>query len=289
MAMYLADPCDMPSLSAGAAHTIITRSPQHVWSEHPRLGGRISDDSAASDMGTLMHDLLLGGEGKICVIEPSDYRSKPTKNDPDGSIPVGWTNNAIRAARDEARSNGLLPVLAGGIAGARSAVKVARDFLRHSELAGVLDAGESEVTMLWRDDSGMWYRARPDWLNHEQRTVLHYKTTQASAAPEPFSRLLVNSGYDVSLAFYRRGWEHITGMRDWRHVILAQEQHAPYACSIHSLDPAAWAIADEKVERSSRLWRQCLMADRWPAYSGAVHYVTPTAWQIAEAEARMYE
>lgn len=283
MAAYLADPCLVPSLSSGAAQTIITRSPQHVWASHPRLGGRVSDDSSASDTGSLMHDLLLGGEGKICVIEPSEYRSKPTKDNPDGSIPVGWTNAAIREARDTARANGLTPILAGAMGAARAAVKVARDYLAHSELAGALDSGESEVTMIWLEGETM-LRARPDWVNHEQRIVLHYKTTQASAAPEPFSRLAVNSGYDMALAFYRRGWEALTGMKDWMHVILAQEQAAPYSCSLHSLDPAAWAIADEKVERAIRTWRRCVQTDRWPAYSGSIAYVTPTPWALAEAE-----
>ena len=65
MADYLADPCVSPSLSSGACHTILSRSLQHAWASHPRLGGRAQDDSDASDMGTLMHDLLLGVDERI--------------------------------------------------------------------------------------------------------------------------------------------------------------------------------------------------------------------------------
>ena len=283
MASYLADPCPVPSLSAGTCKTILTRSMQHVFVEHPRLAGRKRDDSDASDIGTIAHDLLLGGEGKICVIDPEQYRSKPTKDNPDGSIPIGWTNGAIRAARDEARANGLTPILAGAMAGARTMAKVARDFLHYSELAGALDHGEGEVSMFWQEGQ-TWLRARPDWLNHKQKICLHYKTTQASAAPEPFSRLAVNSGYDVSLAFYRRGFEHLTWQKDWMHVILAQEQNAPWSCSLLSLDPAAWAIADAKVNRAISLWQHAMQTDRWPAYSGRIAYITPTPWALAEAE-----
>ena len=111
MAQYLADPCPEPSLSSGAAHRLITRSPAHVYAQHPRMGAQEQEDTAASDIGSIVHDLLLGGEGKICVIDPADYRSKPTKDNPEGSIPVGWTNNAIREARDTARENGLEPNL----------------------------------------------------------------------------------------------------------------------------------------------------------------------------------
>ena len=296
MAAYLADPCPLPSLSSGAAHKMVTRSPMHVWAEHPRLGAAESDDSNASDIGTIAHDLLLGGEGRVCVIDPNEYRSKPTKDNPDGAVPIGWTNGAIRAARDEARANGLTPILAGAMWGARQMETAARDFLDHSELAGVLDDGEGEVTMLAEVGSlgepETWLRARPDWMNHEKKVLLHYKTSQASCAPESFIRLADGAGYFVSLAFYRRVFERLTGKQDWLHVILAQEQNAPYACSLIGADPAKMAIADEQVARAISLWRECM--DRgterrhWPAYSGRVHWASPSAWQLAEAEmARM--
>lgn len=291
MADYLADPCPVPSLSSGAAHRLLACSPLHCWTQHPRLGGRGSSDNNASDMGSVTHDLLLGGEGKICVLNPEDYRSKPTKADPEGAIPVGFTNNAIRAARDEARANGLTPILAGAIAGARAMVEAARAFVAESEIAGVFDDGESEVTMLWQEDE-TWFRARPDWLNHVGRVVLHYKTTKASANPEPFSRGVMDSmGYDVSLGFYRRGFERLTQQQrdDWHHVILCQEQTAPYACSLISLDRAAWAIADGKVERAIDIWRRCMKSGKWPGYSRNIHYATPTPWQLAEAEQRLQE
>lgn len=284
MAVYLADPCLEPSLSGGAAHRIITRSPLHVWTEHPRLGGGVREDSDAADTGTIAHDLLLGGEGKIAVIDPSDYRSKPTKDNPEGSIPVGWTNSAIRAARDEARANGLTPILAGAMAGAKAMCAEAKRFIEHSELAGVFSDGAGEVTMIWREGD-VWCRARPDWVNHENRVMLHYKTTRASASPESFVKgIMIGSGYDVSLAFYRRGFETLTQQKNFLHVILVQEQQAPYACALVSLDPAAWAIADQKVERAIGLWRQCIGSGKWPAYSDRIHYATPTPWALAEAE-----
>jgi len=284
MAVYLSDPCPEPSLSSGAAHRIVTRSPLHVWTEHPRLGAGTREESDAADTGTIAHDLLLGGEGKIAVINPADYRSKPTKDNPEGSIPVGWTNSAIRAARDEARANGLTPILAGAMAGAKAMCEEARRFVDQSEIAGVFDEGASEVTMIWREGDA-WCRARPDYVNHEQKVMLHYKTTRASASPEAFVRgIMIGSGYDVSLAFYRRGFETLTQQKDFMHVILIQEQTAPYACALVSLDPAAWAIADGKVQRAIALWQQCISSGKWPAYSNRIHYATPTPWQLAEAE-----
>ena len=285
MAQYLADPCAEPSLSSGAAHRLITRSPAHVYAQHPRMGAQEQEDTAASDIGSIVHDLLLGGEGKICVIDPADYRSKPTKDNPEGSIPVGWTNNAIREARDTARTNGLVPILASQMAGARAMAAAARAFIATSELAGVLDEGEGESTMIWQEGE-TWFRARPDWMNWQKKVMLHFKTTDTSANPEPFIRgVMANYGYDMALAFYRRGFEALHGQDDqWQHVILAQEQRDPYACSLIGLSPVMMALADDKVERAVAIWRKCMNSRKWPAYSGSIHYAEPTAWQLAEAE-----
>lgn len=288
MQAYLADPCPAPSLSSGCANTLITRSPAHAKAEHPVLGNREPDDSDASDMGTIIHDLTLGGEGKICVIDRADYRSKPTKDKPDGAIPVGWTNNVIREARDLARENGLTPVLAEDMAIARKAARAVHEFVNDPdcEIHGAFDHGESEVTMLLEHE-GIWLRARPDWLNHERKYCVHLKTTKTSVQPDSFIRGLVfGGGYDVSLAFYRFVFEKLTGQTDWTHVILAVEQHAPHACSLISLDPAAWAIADDKVQRAIETWKRCMKSGKWPAYTNRICYATPTAWMLADAEAR---
>ena len=291
MSAYLADPCEQPSLSSGIANTLVTKSPAHAKAAHPVLGARPQDDTDASDMGTIIHDLALGGEGKICVIERSDYRSKPTKDNPDGAIPVGWTNNAIRAARDEARANGLTPVLAEDMALARRADQAVRDFVADPdcEIHGAFDEGESEVTMLLEHE-GVWLRARQDWFNHDRKIAVHLKTTKMSVQPDSFIRGSVfGGGYDVSLAFYRFVFEKLTGQQDWTHVILAVEQNAPYACSLISLDPAAWAIADEKVMRAIDTWKRCMKTGKWPAYTNRICYATPTSWMLAEAEARHTE
>jgi hypothetical protein len=283
MEQYLADPCDVPSLSSGAAHDLLTKSPAHVYANHPRFGERAQDDNAASDMGTIAHALLLGGELKICEIDPQEY---PAKN---GNIPEGWTNVAIREARDTARDNGLIPVLKGSIRAAYDMRDAAREFIARSELAGLLDDLESEVTQIWQVGSS-WMRARHDGLNHVMKYRMSYKTTQMSAAPGPFVRTsVVPSGYDVALAFYRQGFEVLTQDTTWQDVILVQEQRAPYACSLIGLDPAMWAIAQEKVARAQRMWAYCLEENQWPGYSGLVHYASPTPWQLAESEARMLE
>ena len=294
MAQYLSDPCPEPSLSSGIIWDLITESPAHAHANHPKYGALKSEDNDGTDMGQIAHALLLKGELKVCEIDPQMYRSKPTKDNPEGSVPAGWTNNAIREARDQARDNGLIPVLKGSIQSAYDMVHEAQKFLPQSELAGLLDGGEGEITQIWLEESRLssdplrqfWGRARHDWVNHEMRARVSYKTTKMSANPKTFIRTMVSMGYPEALAWYRRGFEAIVGVQEgWRDVILVQEQRAPYACSLISLDPGMWAIADQNVERAVRIWQNCVAWNRWPAYSPQIHYATPTPWQLAEAEA----
>lgn len=309
MSKYIADDlCEVPTLSSGCAHTLVTRSPAHAFAAHPRLGGLPEDEpsedepsedeareKAATLVGKLAHELLLGGDGKICVIEPSEYRSEPKRKGEEGGIPKGWTNSAIRAARSQAICNGLIPVLPKQMAAARRMVLAARQFIERDagvgddagireRLRAVFATGVSESTLLWQEGDVL-LRARPDWMNSDRRVMLHFKTTMASASPEPFMRGIMESmGYDTALAFYRRGFEALTQQTDWLHVILVQEQKPPHACSIISLDTVKWAVADDKVSAAITLWAACMKARHWPAYPGCVHYAAPRPWEIAELE-----
>lgn len=283
MAEYLADPCDVPSLSSSCAFKLITRSPLHAWRAHPRLGGAVREDSGVADVGTVAHDLLLGGEGKICEIDPRNYPSTT------GSIPDGWTNKAIRAARDQARANGLTPVLAGAMAGARAMVKVAHEFIHASEIKGVFDDGEPELTVIWQEED-VWCRIRPDWLTTYRRWYVAYKTSAADIGPNSFSRLADNMGYCFSQEFYARGLraagECTAGARQ---VILAQSQQPPYACALYDLTPAKSAIESSQVQRAINTWRACMERDVWPGYSPRICSLDVKPWQIAEEEERLQE
>ncbi len=279
MADYLADPCPQPSLSSSALTTLLMQSPRHAWAAHPKLGGQRGDDSNRADLGTVAHDLLLGGEGKICVIDPEDYAGAK------GAVPKGWTNAAIREARDQARENGLTPILKGQELAARAMVKAAKAFLAGSELAGVLDEGEPELTLIAQQD-GVWLRARPDWFNPVKRVLLHYKTTEASAEPDRFIRgVMRGMGYGTACAFYAHVHQLIDPQAiDWLNVFLVQEQNPPYACSLIGLDPMKAEIEAENVVRGIAAWSNALRTGQWPAYSGQIHYAAPSAWELAMLE-----
>jgi hypothetical protein len=252
----------------------------HAKLAHPKLNRNFKpQESGTFDLGTAAHAMLFEGGAGIIKIDPREF---PAKN---GNIPEGWTNDAIRAARDAARAEGKTPVLAKQyeeIERMFSAARVA--LLRCTDIPGLslIDEGKKEATIIWQESNGIWCRVRPDCLAHDASIVLDYKTT-TDAAPGVFGRQISRMGYHLQDAFYRRGVRALTG-RDPAFVFLAQENEAPYACSFHAVDPSLATIADAEVERCIRLWGECLSRDSWPDYGTRIHWVSASNWQMIEHE-----
>jgi len=278
---------DNVCLSNSIANIMLRQSPYHAWMAHPKLNPlAVHKESSRFDLGTAAHDLILeGGTAKICVINPEDYRSKPTKTDPEGAIPKGWTNNAIKAARDEARSNGLVPLLPWDSAVINSMVIEAQEFIEKSALKGIFQRGKAEESAFW-EDRGVHCKARLDWLTDDREFILDYKTTD-SAHPEAFIRQIGRMGYDLQSAFYSRGIDVLTGKRP-RFVFLAQEIEAPYSCSLIGLDAAYEEIAAGRYIMALDQWKACLEANNWPAYASEIHFASPPAWLMQQHEEAMF-
>lgn len=281
-ASYHADPCVMPSLSSSIAQILLRESPRKAWHSHPRLNQEyreVHDDKF--DLGKAAHAALLEADlGGIEVIDPANHPSKT------GSIPDGWTNNAIRAARDTARAAGKTPILKRHHDEVMAMVKTAKVFIAASEIAEYWGEAESEVTGVCNEDS-VWLRCRFDRITKNRRLIVDYKSTE-DASPEPFSRLLVRMGYHVQEAFYRRVARNL-GVVSPRFVFLAQSVEPPHECSLHGCDPSLQEIADAQVERAIQLWRQCVKTKQWPSYGGRIHFALPSSWLIADHEQRVLE
>lgn len=278
MEQYLA----LPYLSSGLCKTILQHSPFHA--KHDQDHPDIEDDETA-DCGTAIHDALLEGVDRIQAIKPEDHRSKPNKANPEGAIPKGWTNNAIKAARDMARAAGKIPMLADEVDFIKGAVQAASTFIRRTKIAHVFDTGKPELTIIWREGDVLC-KARPDWLTADHSILLHVKTTKASAGPLQFGRIVDSMGYDVSLAFYERALASVSDGAA-QHLILAIEQQKPWGCALYDLAPAKAEIAAAQVEHAIAVWQRCAAAGRWPSYATRIHSLEPKPWQLQEHEERV--
>lgn len=280
MAAYLADPCVAPSLSSSIAITLLQQSPFHAWSQHPRHPKPLPrDDSRVASIGTVAHALVLErSEDSVVVLDPHDFTG------PRGGVPKGYTNDLIRAARDEAIADGKTPLLLKDMETCRAMRDAMLEYIERCEIADAFKAGEAEMTAV-AQEGPIWLRARPDWISADRKTVIHLKTTARSAKPESFIRgLLPSMAYDVALMFYQRVLAGATGIIPERNVILCTEQEPPYCSSLIALDPQYEAIAQSQVERAVRTWAQCMKSGVWPAYPTRIAYAEPKPWMLAEEE-----
>lgn len=273
MDAYQADPCPVPSLSSGIARTLITKTPAHAWIEHPRLNPDfMAEESTAFDLGSAAHALLLEGEDRMEVIDADDWRKKTAQE-----------------ARDAARAAGRYPVLRARYNdvqrmrdAAMKAISANRDF------GYTLDQGKAEQVIVWKEGD-TWLRTRPDWLSHDRKRQLHYKTTEASADPSAWMKTMLGMGAEIELAMYARGARSIGAPSDALSVFLVQENYAPFACSFVGFTPEFWDFADAKMTEATETWAECLLTDCWPGYTNRIAYLIPPAWALSQYEERTIE
>lgn len=287
----LADYLRAPAVSAGLLSTLLDRCPRAAWAEswlNPEPLPR--DDNGASDAGTIAHAILLEGSEDCCeIIDPRDYPAQST-----GAIPEGWTNVAIRAARDRARALGKVPVLRPEMERIRAMVGAASayiDSLRAHEPAvwsAFREPGDSELSVLW-DDAGTLCRMRPDKISAARDVIVDLKFTQRSAEPGSWGRSqLAPMGYATSAAWYRRGARKVWNT-DCAYLFLVVESSPPYLCSLVGLDPTWQAYGDANVRAGLAAWQRCVERNEWPAYPARAAYPEMPGWMLAQMESREIE
>lgn len=271
---HSAEVTDTPCLSSSIAHILCTQSPAHARAAHPALNPdfeRVED--VKFDLGNVVHALLLQGIDRAFVVHGYD----------------DWKKVAAREARDEARREGKIPMLAHQ----REAVDammiaVSAQLIAHEADPPLFQDGAPETTLRW-DEDGITCKARLDWLRHDVVTIDDLKTTSRSAHPDAYARNLFSVGGDIQAAFYLRGVRAVLPNADPTFRWCVVETHPPYALSVITPGPDVLALAEAKVEWAIKRWRLCLEQDYWASYGTDVHRAELPAWEEArwlEREAR---
>ena len=258
---YHAD-TDGPSLSASIASILVTRSPLHAWTAHPKLNPAfVRDEDPKFDVGRVAHAVILEGADIVYVVHADT-----------------WRTNDAKEARKYARGIGKVPLLAHQLADVQAMVAAVQPQLdAHNALPALFTDGKPEQTLTW-DDDGVRCKARLDWLRDDHATIDDLKTTSRSANPDAYSRNLYDVGGDVQAAFYLRGVEKVTGKRpEFRWVIV--ETAPPYALSVVSPGPDVLALGAAKVDRALETWKRCLDLNEWPGYPVDVCYADMPPWE----------
>ena len=273
-ATYHADPVIVPSLSSGIARILLSQSPRHAWTAHPRLNPDcIPESNSKFDLGSAAHALLLEGEDRMVQIDAPDYRTK-----------------AAQEERDAARTAGKHPILKAEYLNVLLMREAALKAIAECpDLSGMtLEDGTPEQTIIWQEGAGgqVWCRIRPDWLANDHSLIIDYKSTAASANPDAWVRTMTGMGGDVQGAFYTRGAEKALDIPSPKFVFLVQEVYPPFACSFIGLPPSFMELGMEKMRVAVAGWSKCMTADRWPAYTNRICWVEPPPYYQAAWEER---
>lgn len=257
-----ANVCERPALSAGVIKTLLAYSPWHAWYQHPRLNPQWEPNvDAKFDLGTAAHELLLKGDDIAAWIDAEDWRTK-----------------AARDARDAARREGKVPLLACQHDGILEMIAAVREQLtRIDATPPLLASGKPEQTLIW-EEGGVCCKARCDWLHADLSAIDDLKTTGASGSPHEWPRRVFwGIGGDIQSAWYRRGLKAATG-RSAAFRFLVVEIDPPYAASVFDLAPSADDIAQRKIAWALNTWRRCLETGEWPGYGQRVASIELPLW-----------
>ena len=259
---------DSPGLSASLAKTLLNKSPLHAWLESPMNPSRSRQNASRLDIGTASHATLLEGMDVVTVCDFDDWRTKDSK-----------------AARDEARAAGKIPLLTHQFEQVSDMVTVARGALADCpDLEGIKwEDGKPEQSIFW-SDALTPCRSRLDWLANDHRLIIDYKTTEFG--PDAWMRSIPKMGYDIQAAFYLRGLQVLTG-KQADFVFMVQETEAPYMVYFVGLPPAYLEMGAAKVQIAIDRWQACMERNEWPGYERRIQYAEPPSWALAEVDERM--
>lgn len=273
---YFADPCEVPSLSQSIAGLMLSRSPLHAWSAHPRLGGAPAVDgedeeedeepTKAMDDGSLIHKLMLGKGVDVEIIHFDNFKKK-----------------LAQQQRDEARTAGKLPIIASKYDAFVKAAEVLRD---RCASAGYPLTGESEVAIEWTEQGlkgPVICRCRMDHVFMSTGLILDIKKVR-NAQPRKVARNFVDYGYDIQWVAYSRALQalrpELTGRTDF--TFLFMELYPPFSIVPAKPDGAFREIGSLRWQTAVTMWERCLATDHWPSYSDRVITLEAPAYIVSE-------
>lgn len=271
-AQYHADQFgDVPTLSRGCAHVLVTQTPAHARLTHPRLGAQTVKTNKAMDLGSVVHELILGVGGGIAVA-PFD----------------SWRTNDSKAFREDAEAQGKTPILQAHFEDAVASAAGIRKQLAERGLGNVFAKGINEATILF-NDNGTLCRTRIDNLDLEpdlHRACIWDLKTCEDAGLEAIERKIGSMGYALQASFNRRGVELLYPDMRGRieFVLVFAEINPPYAVQPVRLSGAWREIGDAQYRKALAIWSRCLAEDRWPAYEGEIPFAEPRSWDMKVLE-----
>lgn len=208
---YLAD----PALGSSGIKDLL-KSPLTYWTRSQYNPNRLDKDSAATTLGTYVHDALLDQSRRFAV-------------KPEG---MSFATKDGKAWRDA--------VPAGQIIITFDQHKAMLQIMQALDASGVrqqFTEGEPEVSIFWTLPNGIRCKCRIDYLKPEEAIdVKTYANAMDKDLETAVSHTVANYGYSISALWYDRGIEAMQAMLS-RHGPKAVHGDGPWLPSVLTTDP----------------------------------------------------
>ncbi|MES3042712.1 PD-(D/E)XK nuclease-like domain-containing protein [Sphingomonas faeni] len=266
--------CPAPSISSTGLKKLVGAiglqtkgaTPRHYW-EGSALNPnrRPQEKTDALRLGSAFHDALLLPElwqdRNVYHVTPEGFSRSKTK-----------AMASEIADADAAEAAGCVIITADE----RDQIDAMVAAMRANPLVNaVLSDGEAETTLAWQDkETGVWLRARPDWMPKRKHIGINVKTT-TDASHSGFQSDVTKYRYAMSAALELDGIEAVFGSRPGNYLHPTIEKPAKGAWQAGDYMPVAlWELPADDIEygramnrRAIRIFADCLSADRWPGYA----------------------
>lgn len=254
MSVYHGDCCDAPSVSSSGLRTIWSQSPAHYFYTSPyNPFPPEPEDRPHFSIGRAAHHLLyLGRKGfdDEFAVRPSDWKD--------------WRTAASREWRDERIKAGLTIITDGEL---EKITGMARSLGAHPLVkAGILD-GAVERSLIWKDQSGIWLKSRPDNIPKGSGLFADLKTTD-SVADESLGRSLASFGYHMQAALVAMASEAVLGREMEEFAFVWVEKNPPHCVRITVLTGADIERGRMQLRRSIDQFAACVRSGDWPGPGG---------------------
>lgn len=277
MSVYHSDCCAGPSVSNSGLKTIWDDSPAHYWLDSYLNPNRRpqEEDRPHFSLGRAAHHLLfLGREGFAdeYVVRPeewSDWRTKDAKLWREAAIADGktvLTDAEIEAITGMAKSLAAHPLVK----------------------AGILD-GYVERSLIWKDQTGVWLKSRPDCIPNDAADFSDLKTC-VSVRTDDLRRALGAFNYPMQAALTGMASREVLGRELQTFSLVFVEKAPPHCVRVITIKPDDIERGQRQVRAAVNTFAECWAAGEWPGPGGVqqdAEYMDVPDWSRLSADNRL--
>ena len=248
-----------PGVSKSGLWTIYSKTPAHF--KYPPEKEMTTAKQANLDFGSALH---------IAILEPETFEARVMKG------PYDRRGNKWTDAVAFANNTGKL-LLVGS---AYDEVQTVRDAIHaNARINSIITGGKPvvEASGYWIDpETGLLCKFRPDHYREDIGVSLDLKSAE-SAAPDRFSRAVIDYGYHAQEAWYSDGFTALNKPLNG-FLFLAVEKESPYAFKLHELPPSIVEEGRAAIRKGLYAYAECQRTEQWTAYGDDVAELKFPRW-----------